>query len=114
MSGESIMYRVGKESGEAAAAIIESLADKKIKFGEGVGIAKELAGLVMIAIANHTELATRLKDGISDEESEELSEGFHEGFDLQNDLAESEVEEYFGLVLNLIDSIVQLVNKAAA
>ena len=112
MSNEGIMFKVGKESGEAVASIVNALEDKNIHTREWVDIGKEAATLIIVVAKNYKEIGQSFKDGISDQEQEELREGFAEGFNLNDDQTEEKVETYFDLALEIITSLANLFVKA--
>lgn len=108
MSEESTMYTIGKEMGEAAAAVQNALADKKVSVAEGIGIAKELGTLGFVAVKNRDELGAGFKDGLDETEIADLKEGFAAGYDITSDDLEATVEAGFNAALSIVNGVAGL------
>jgi len=111
MNEENVMFQIGKEMGEAASSIQNALADKKVSFGEGVDIAKEIGTLGFVAVKNHEELGDKFKDGLNETETADLKAGFAEGYDIEADSLEATVEAGFNAALSILNGVAMLFIK---
>jgi hypothetical protein len=110
----SVMKTVGREAGEAAAAIQNALADKKISLVEGIDIAKEFGTLGFVAITRRSELKTVFSDGVQQDELEDIRAGFVEGYDVADDVSEEKVEGIFNGVMKTLEGIVSMFDDKSA
>lgn len=111
MSGEGILYTIGKEAGEAVASIQNALDDGKFSVMDGVNVAKEIGTLALPIVTNREELVAAVKDGIDLAEQEDFKAGFLEGYDVTNDELEARVEEVFAGVVTVVGGLVRIFVK---
>jgi len=114
MSKEQIMYDLGLETGEAAAAIVRAVDDGRVSVIEGVSIGKEMLTLGMVAFKNREQLTAGFKDGLSEQEAADLYAGFCTGFDPGDACNEGTVEYYFKVALDSVSTLSGLFIKPAA
>jgi len=111
MSEDSVLYIVGKEAGEAIAAIQNALADKKVSLAEGIDIAKEIGTLALPVVSRRAELVAAIKDGVDLAEQEDFKAGFLAGYDVEDDATEAHVEEVFAGAVTVVGGLVRIFVK---
>jgi hypothetical protein len=102
---EGKLFQLGKELGEVASSITDSLEDNKISIMEGVGIAKEMGQLGLFGYKHREELIGYFKDGIDIYEKTELYNGFKEGYEVECEKIEELVETMFDGALHIATGI---------
>jgi len=111
MTEDSILYIIGKESGEAIASIQNALSDKKVSLSEGIGMAKEIGTLVMPIVTRRAELVAAVKDGVDLAEQEDFKAGFIAGYDIEDDATEERVEAVFAGIVTVVGGLVRIFVK---
>lgn len=108
MRETTIIFDLGKEIGEAAGSVVDAFADGKVSLVEGLEMGKELGTLALCAYKNRGIIGSNFRDGISEAEESELGSGFKVGFDVENDLAEEQVETYCSIALDVVGDLSRL------
>lgn len=108
----AVLAMVGCELGGVAGSIAKSLDDKKVNFGEGIDIAKEIGELAFGVIRNRDEVVDAFVDGLNDQESAELKAGFSEGFEAEAPELEADIEAYFSGAVDVATGVSKIIAAA--
>lgn len=105
----SITYDIGKEIGELASSIQNSIEDGKVNVAEWVDMGKEGGTAIYTFVKNWGEIKECFVDGLDVTEITDLKEGFKDGYNIENEATEETVEitfDYSVMLLNAIAGII--------